>query len=160
MTTRRVPASAKTNERPVPGSELEVLRRYLSERGLKMTTQRDRILEVFLRTSGHVTAEQLYEKMKQVDAGIGFTTVYRTLRVLCESGLAQERNFGHGPARYEHAFSRRHHDHLVCVKCGRIIEFENDAIEAIQRQVAETHRFSLLDHRHELYGHCESCRRT
>ena len=160
MTTRRVHASAKTNERPVPGSELEVLRRHLSERGLKMTTQRDRILEVFLRASGHVTAEQLYEKMKQVDAGIGFTTVYRTLRVLCECGLAQERNFGHGPARYEHAFSRRHHDHLVCVKCGRIIEFENDAIEAIQRQVAETHRFSLLDHRHELYGHCESCRRT
>ena len=157
MQTRQMNADAKLGESPLPGSELEVLRRYLSERGLKMTTQRDRILEVFLQATGHVTAEQLYEKMKQVDAGIGFTTVYRTLRVLCECGLAQERNFGHGPARYEHAFSRRHHDHLVCVKCGRIIEFENDAIEAIQRQVAETNRFTLLDHRHELYGHCESC---
>jgi len=158
MATRRMNATAKSSDQPLPGSELEVLRRYLSERGLKMTTQRDRILEVFLRTSGHVTAEQLYERMKQVDPGIGFTTVYRTLRVLCECGLAQERNFGHGPARYEHAFSRRHHDHLVCVKCGRIIEFENDAIETIQRQVADTHRFTLLDHRHELYGHCEFCR--
>lgn len=157
MRTHRLSATVKTNDRPMPGSELEVLRRFLSERGLKMTTQRDRILEVFLQTSGHVTAEQLYEKMKQVDPGIGFTTVYRTLRVLCECGLAQERNFGHGPARYEHAFSRRHHDHLVCVKCGRIIEFENEAIETIQRQVAETNRFTLLDHRHELYGHCESC---
>jgi len=156
----RMSATAKTSARPSPGSELEVLRRYLYERGLKMTTQRDRILEVFLQTSGHVTAEQLYERMKQVDPGIGFTTVYRTLRVLCECGLAQERNFGHGPARYEHAFSRRHHDHLVCVKCGGIIEFENDAIEQIQRQVAETHKFTLLDHRHELYGHCEACRRT
>jgi len=156
----RMNVTAKTSERPSPGSELEVLRRYLYERGLKMTTQRDRILEVFLQTSGHVTAEQLYERMKQVDTCIGFTTVYRTLRVLCECGLAQERNFGHGPARYEHAFSRRHHDHLVCVKCGRIIEFENDAIEQIQRQVAETHKFTLLDHRHELYGHCEACRRT
>ncbi len=151
-------ASAKRKENLEGTSEPEVLRRYLSAHDLKMTTQREKILDVFLRTQGHVTAEQLYDRIKRVDPSIGFTTVYRTLRLFCTCGLAQERNFGHGPTRYENAYTRHHHDHLVCVKCGKIIEFENEPIERIQKDVAEIHRFELLDHRHELYGHCEDCR--
>jgi Fur family ferric uptake transcriptional regulator len=135
-----------------------VLRRYIADHQLKMTTQREKILETFLEMRGHVTAEQLYARMKQADPSIGFTTVYRTLRLLCECGLVQERNFRHGPTRYEHAYTRHHHDHLVCVKCGKIIEFENDPIEQLQQQIAELHRFELLDHRHELYGYCQECR--
>jgi Fur family ferric uptake transcriptional regulator len=151
-------AWAKSKEELEGTSEPEVLRRYLSMHDLKMTTQREKILDVFLKTQGHVTAEQLYDRIKRVDASIGFTTVYRTLRLFCACGLAQERNFGHGPARYENAHTRHHHDHLVCVKCGKIIEFENDQIEQIQREVALKYRFEPLDHRHELYGHCEDCR--
>jgi Fur family ferric uptake transcriptional regulator len=155
---RRRKALGRTRENFEGSSEPEVLRRYLSDHGLKMTTQREKILEVFLETQGHVTAEQLYDRLKRIDPSIGFTTVYRSLRLLCACGLAQERSFGHGPTRYENAYTRHHHDHLVCVKCGRIIEFENESIEEIQKEVARTHRFELLDHRHELYGHCEACR--
>ncbi len=153
-------ASSKKTEREPPRTELAILRQYIASYGLKMTTQREKILEVFLRTPGHVTAEQLYDRMKRVDPGIGFTTVYRTLRLLCGCGLAQERKFGSGPTRYERAHTRQHHDHLVCVKCGRIIEFENKPIEELQKKVARTHAFELLDHRHELYGHCKECQVT
>jgi Fur family ferric uptake transcriptional regulator len=152
--------SSKKTEREPPRSELAILRRYIASYGLKMTTQREKILEVFLRTPGHVTAEHLYDCMKRVDSGIGFTTVYRTLRLFCGCGLAQERKFGSGPTRYEHAHTRQHHDHLVCVKCGKIIEFENKHIEELQKKVAKTYAFELLDHRHELYGHCKECQVT
>ena len=141
-------------------SEFEVLSRYVEKHGLKMTSQRKKILEVFLRMQGHFTSEDLYARVKRVDARVGYTTVYRTLRLLCECGLAEERHFKDGVTRFELAHSRRHHDHLVCMGCGEITEFRNDSIERLQRQVAEEHGFELLDHRHEMYGRCKACRHS
>ena len=149
------PQGAKRRDRP---RVIDVLRKYIEEHGLKMTEQRKKILETFLKMEGHFAAEDLYTRTKRVDPRVGYTTVYRTLRLLCECGLAHERQFKDGPTLYELGHTRHHHDHLVCVKCGKIVEFENDSIERLQKKVAEGQGFELIDHRHELYGHCKECR--
>ncbi len=141
-------------------TEFDVLRRYIEQHGLKMTSQRKKILEVFLRMQGHFTSEELYARVKRANSRVGYTTVYRTLRLLCECGLADERHFKDGLTRFEPAHARRHHDHLVCMGCGKITEFRNDSIERLQRQVAEEYGFELLDHRHEMYGRCKDCRHS
>ena len=130
--------------------------RYLGEHGLKRTRQREAILDVFLSTGGHLTSEELLQAVRVHHTNIGYTTVYRTMKLLCDAGLASARHFGDGITRYE--IEHEHHDHLVCVKCGKIIEFECEAIEASQNEIAERHGFRVLRHRHELYGHCAACR--
>ncbi len=139
-------------------NELEqaALASYLDENNLKRTRQREAILEVFLQTTGHISGEDLYQRVREHHPGIGYTTVYRTMKILCDAGLAVERNFEDGVTRYE--IPHEHHDHLVCVRCGRIVEFECQMIEAAQERIAVEHGFRLLRHRHELYGHCEKCR--
>ena len=139
-----------------PDAHREVLARYLEEHNLKHTKQRDLILDAFLRTQGHVTSEELYQKVREEHPSIGYTTVYRTMKLLAEAGLAQERHFDDGVTRYE--IEQEHHDHLVCLRCGRIIEFECEEIEVAQNDVALRHGFQVLRHRHELYGHCAECR--
>ncbi len=136
--------------------ERRSLARFLEEHHLKHTKQREAILDVFLAASGHVTSEDIYKAVREEHPNIGYTTVYRTMKLLCEAGLANERHFDEGITRYE--IEHEHHDHLVCVKCGRIIEFECAMIEATQDEIAERYHFRVLRHRHELYGHCESCR--
>ncbi len=136
--------------------EREALARYLEEHNLKRTRQREAILEVFLRTTGHITGEELHQKVRELHPHIGFTTVYRTMKILCDAGLASERHFDDGVTRYE--ISHEHHDHLVCVRCGKIVEFECQMIESAQDRIAEEYGFRLLRHRHELYGHCSGCR--
>jgi Fur family ferric uptake transcriptional regulator len=118
--------------------EQRALARYLEEHSLKHTKQREAILEVFL------------------EAKIGYTTVYRTMKLLCEAGLAHEHNFD-GTARFE--IAQEHHDHLVCTRCGKIIEFECEMIESAQTQIAASYGFRVLRHRHELYGHCADCQK-
>jgi Fur family ferric uptake transcriptional regulator len=130
--------------------------RYLGGHGLKQTRQREAILDVFLSAGGHLSGEELLQEVRGLHSNIGYTTVYRTLKLLCEAGLASERHFDDGITRYE--IRHAHHDHLVCVKCGKIIEFECEAIEASQNEVASRHGFHILRHRHELYGHCAACR--
>lgn len=135
--------------------EREALARYLEDHNLKRTQQREAILRVFLSLRGHVTAEELHQRLRTRHPNIGYTTVYRTMKLLCDAGLAQERHFDDGVTRYE--IEHTHHDHLVCVRCGKIIEFECQMIEATQIEIAAQYHFRVLRHRHELYGHCESC---
>lgn len=139
-------------------NELEraALARYLDDHNLKRTRQREAILDVFLHTTGHISSDDLYNRVREHHPTIGYTTVYRTMKLLCDAGLAVERNFEDGVTRYE--IPHEHHDHLVCVRCGRIIEFECRMIEAAQERIASEYGFRLLRHRHELYGHCEKCR--
>ena len=132
------------------------LARYLEEHSLKHTKQREAILEVFLEATGHVTSDDLYNRVRHRHPSIGYTTVYRTMKLLCEAGLASERHFDDGITRYE--IAHEHHDHLVCVKCGKIIEFECAMIENTQEEIAQRYGFRVLRHRHELYGHCDACR--
>ncbi len=136
--------------------EHKALDRYLDEKKLKHTKQRDAILDVFLEVSGHITGENLYHEVRKRHDGIGQTTVYRTMKILCEAGLAVEHHFNDGVTRYE--IKHEHHDHLVCVKCGDIVEFQCAKIEEAQNAIVAEYDFLLLRHRHELYGHCEKCR--
>jgi len=133
----------------------DLLARYLEKHNLKHTKQRDVILEAFLVAKGHVTSDELYQRVREDNPNIGYTTVYRTMKLLADAGLAQERHFDDGVTRYE--IEDEHHDHLVCLSCGRIIEFECQEIEVAQAEVASKHGFRILRHRHELYGHCSFC---
>jgi Fur family transcriptional regulator, ferric uptake regulator len=128
-------------------------RSYITDRRLNTTAQREAIVEQFLRTRDHVSIDELLTKVRKRHPKVGYATVYRTLKLLVDSGLAVERQFGDGQARYEVVGD--HHDHLICVKCGLILEFEDDEIEALQDRIAQRlGNFTVLRHRHELYGMC------
>jgi Fur family ferric uptake transcriptional regulator len=137
--------------------EQKALASYLEDHNLKHTKQREAILDVFLETQGHVTAELLFNRVRELHPSIGFTTVYRTMKLLCDAGLAIERHFDDGVARYE--IEHEHHDHLVCTRCGKIVEFECAMIEKAQDEIGKRYGFRLLRHRHELYGHCPDCQK-
>ncbi|MBI2980831.1 MAG: transcriptional repressor [Deltaproteobacteria bacterium] len=139
-------------------SKLENYKRYLKTRGLKSTRQRDLIVSKFFQKHQHLTVDELLDRVRKKDQTIGYATVYRTLKLLTESGLAFKREFGGGKAKFEH-LTDRHHDHLICVRCGDIIEFENREIEALQEKVCRSYRFSLIRHKMELYGACRKCQR-
>jgi Fur family ferric uptake transcriptional regulator len=134
------------------------LTKYLAGQGLKSTGQRDTILKIFVSAGRHVSAEELYALVKKSHAGIGFATVYRTLKLLAEAGMAEERRFEDGFTRYEFKATERHHDHLICTRCGVIVEFENEQIESLQQEVAKKNGFDVGSHKLEIYGLCSSCR--
>jgi Fur family ferric uptake transcriptional regulator len=136
--------------------EKKALADYLDSHSLKHTKQREAILDAFLSAQRHITGEELHARVRQDNPGIGYTTVYRTMKLLCDAGLAMERHFDDGVTRYE--IEHEHHDHLVCVKCGKIVEFECSMIESAQDRIVNEYGFRLLRHRHELYGHCPKCR--
>jgi Fur family ferric uptake transcriptional regulator len=132
---------------------------FLAEQGLKNTRQRDVIATAVYEAEGHLNVEEIYQRVQEVDDRIGYSTVYRTLRLLRESGLVAERHFGDGGARYEVAHEGEHHDHLICTACGKIVEFEDDQIEARQEELASRHGFTIESHKHEIYGLCTSCQK-
>lgn len=136
------------------------LAEYLSGQGLKSTRQRDDILKVFTTAGRHLSAEELYLLVKKENPGIGYATVYRTLKLLAEAGLAEERHFEDGFTRYEYRATDGHHDHLICTRCGKIIEFENARIEELQADVAKKNRFLVQSHKLEIYGLCGECHRS
>jgi Fur family ferric uptake transcriptional regulator len=133
---------------------------YIVEKGLKRSRQRDRIVEVFLEMGGHVSVEDLVARVRRIDSRISVATVYRTMKLLAESGLAVPRQFVGGQTRYEAAGAKGHHDHLICTGCGEIVEFANERIESLQELVARRHGFAVESHRLELYGRCARCRRA
>lgn len=130
---------------------------FIAARGLKSTNQRDIILDCFLSSDRHFSIEELYLQLRARHPGIGYATVYRTLKLFAESGIAREIHFGDGQTRYEHLLAGEHHDHLVCTRCGAIVEFENETIEQLQAEVARQHGFTIANHKLELYGICARC---
>ena len=134
-----------------------LLARFMADHGLKSTRQRTLIVETFFASEGHLSVEELWDKVRSTDARVSVATVYRTMKLLSESGLAHARNFGDGQTRYEAAVGRHHHDHLICTNCGTIVEFENDKIETMQDAVARRHGFKVTSHKMELYGLCKNC---
>jgi len=131
---------------------------YIAEKGLKHSRQRDRITETFFAMGGHVSVEELVARVRRFDPRVSVATVYRTMKLLSDCGLAIPRHFGGGQARYEAAAGRDHHDHLICTRCGEIVEFANERIESLQASVARNHGFAVESHKLELYGHCSRCR--
>ncbi len=137
--------------------KFRIFKRFLSERGLKSTSQRDTIVDAFLSVSGHVSTDDLYRLVNKKNADIGYATVHRTLKLLKDCGLAWERQFGDGYARYEPASEMAHHDHIICTRCGHIVEFANPRIEKLQDAVAKERRYIIFSHKLELYGLCPRC---
>jgi Fur family transcriptional regulator, ferric uptake regulator len=129
----------------------------LKQRRLSVTAPRLRIAEEVFGTDQHYTAEDLYDRLKRKNVGVGRVTVYRTLKLMVESGLVEMRDFG-GQGRYEPVIGRKHHDHLVCIGCKRVVEFENESVEREQERIARQQGFELLHHVHTLFGRCPECR--
>ncbi|GAC1465438.1 MAG: transcriptional repressor [Desulfuromonadaceae bacterium] len=132
---------------------------FAASKGLRSTHQRDIILDIFLSTHQHISVEELYLKVKSSNPGIGQATVYRTLKLFTEAGLAREILLNDGQTRYEHAVAGEHHDHLVCTGCNAIIEFEDETIEKLQNDIATRHGFLIRSHKLEMYGLCTNCRK-
>lgn len=134
-------------------------RRALKEKGLKSTAQRDDIARVFFASTRHLSIDDLYREVRKVNERVGYATVYRTIKLLKDCELAEERHFADGHTRYENAESdEEHHDHLICDNCGKIVEFNDEKLERLQEKIAEGLGFVLARHRMELYGICRECR--
>lgn len=142
------------------GDERSILERYLHSRGLKMTKARETVLEAFLGLESHVSADAVYEAARLIDSGIGQATVFRTIKLLADAGLAREACRDDGARRYEHAYNHAHHDHLSCTACGAIVEFTDPAIERAQEAVYRRYGFTSGGHRLELFGLCPACSRA
>ncbi len=138
-------------------SKMEILKSYLEAKSLKSTGQRDFIADTFFKTNTHISLDELLSKVKKKNPGIGYATVYRTMRLLTECGLAIARQFGDGQTRYENLPQDGHHDHIICIRCSRIAEFQNQKIEQLQAETAKKLGFTVVSHKLELYGYCSDC---
>jgi Fur family ferric uptake transcriptional regulator len=132
---------------------------HLRRVGLKHTGQRDTILRAFLDTRDHLSTDDLFRLVRKTDERIGFTTVYRTLKLLAECGLASEVAFNDGIARYEHQYNRRNHHHMVCTECGGSVEFFSTDIERIEREIGRKNKYLTTRHTFQIYGVCGNCQK-
>jgi Fur family ferric uptake transcriptional regulator len=132
---------------------------FLSRRRLKMTRERRAILEQVLSVRGHFDVDDLLALLRRSGRHASRATLYRTLSRLVECGLVHKLEMAQGQARYEPMFGRHHHDHMVCVRCGRIIEFESREIERLQDAVCRKKKFTMTGHMHQIRGYCQACAR-
>lgn len=163
MQTAEVPSLAKgrspvqpeklIRREPIDRAQFKLI---IRDMGIKVTNQRIAILEALSGGRAHVTAQEVFERVNARYPEIGFATVYRFLRKMAEQKLVTEVRMGGLPARYE-LTPRKHHDHLTCIECGLIVEFESPQIEALQESVAKENQFTLTHHVLELYGRCLRC---
>ena len=132
--------------------------RLLQTKGLRLTEQRRLVVRRAVSYL-HFTAEGLVKDVRAVDPSVARGTVYRTLALLHHAGVVEKHDFRYGPPNYEVTFAKAHHDHLMCVQCGEIIEFQEPRVEVLQDQVVKRYGYQLLSHTHKLYGLCRSCQR-
>ena len=138
--------------------ELEVFIDFLKKKDLKLTRQREEILTSFIKIDRHLSVEDLYNVVKNRDSSIGQATVFRTLKLLCDANVARVVDLGDKMVRYEHKYGHEHHDHLVCVKCGKSIEVVDPEIERLQGKLCK--KFSFLANKHilQIFGICKQCK--
>ena len=141
---------------PIGKEEKAVFAEYIRRHQLKRSEQREAILDVFLRSDRHLSVDDLLHLVQKKRPDIGRTTVYRTLKLLLEAGLASQLDV-QGQARFERDYNRKHHDHFICDNCGAIIEFSSPEIEQLQDDVAASLGFKITGHRHQIYGLCSDC---
>ena len=133
--------------------------RYLREQGLPITQQREAVAQVVFSATGHLSVEEIEQRLRQGEERIGKATIYRTLDLLVKSKLVEEHDFGEGFKRYEHRLSREPvHEHLICLECGTVLEFRSDEVARIEQRVLSDHGFEPARHRLEIYGLCQDCR--
>jgi Fur family ferric uptake transcriptional regulator len=140
--------------------EREIFLEHIQKAGLRRTGQRDLIMDIFLRTEEHLTSEDLYYLVQKEDPTVGHTTVYRTLKLLTEAGLAREVRFGDNKTYYEHHYNHEHHDHMICTECGKVIEFFSAGIESLQDQMADKFDFRPTHHSLRMWGVCSDCQKV
>ena len=138
--------------------ENDIFKDYLKQYNLRCTPQRQLILDVFLQQSGHVHIDGIHIRVRDKDPTIGIATLYRTMKLLVESGLAEMHTFN-DKTTYERLFQVRHHDHLICIACEKTVEFEHPLIEKYQLEACERHGFTLKSHRMTLFGICKECQK-
>ena len=131
--------------------------RQMKRRGFRATAERRAVLEHAFRHFGHFAVDSLLRSLHRHGSQISRATVYRTVRHLVEAGLLRRYDLGEGPAIYEPAFGRTHHEHLVCVYCGKMYEFVQQRIEQLQDEVCRRHHFRALSHTLQIHGICQSC---
>jgi Fur family ferric uptake transcriptional regulator len=137
--------------------QLQAIEQFMKGRGFKLTGPRRRVVEKLLAVRGHVSADELFDLLRKGGEDVSRATVYRTLSIVSQSGLVDGHDFDGGRRVYEPMVGRAHHDHLYCIACGRVIEFEDDAIERLQEAVVARHRFVPVYHSHKIFGYCEAC---
>ena len=141
---------------PTPFIRLFV--RYLREQGLPVTHQREAVAEVVFSSQEHLSVDEIEDRLRSRGDRIGKATIYRTLDLLVRSRLVEEHDFGEGFKRYEHRLSRQPvHEHLICLECGKVLEFRADEVRAVEDRVREDHGFVPARHRLEIYGLCREC---
>lgn len=156
MLTKRIDDHASISREAVRQAQ-EIFHQHLKKVGLKHTEQRDTILLAFIETREHLSTQELHQLVQKRDASIGFTTVYRTLKLLAECGLASVVSFHDGMVRYEHQLNRRSHHHMVCTKCGASVEFFSPEVDKLEHEIGRKHRFETTRHTFQIYGVCEDC---
>jgi Fur family transcriptional regulator, ferric uptake regulator len=137
--------------------QLEVFSDYIREKGLRMTRQRELVVTTFLSTEGHLSTDELYDRVRERDSRIGYATVFRTLKALTDCGLARETDLDDGRTRFEHLYRRPQHHHIVCVECGRAIEFYSTELERLQERIVSQYDFKPVRNRYQIFGVCSSC---
>lgn len=140
--------------------EKAIFDEHIQASGLRRTGQRDLILEIFLSTEEHLTSEDLSFLVHKKDPAVGHTTVYRTLKLLTEAGLAREVRFGDNRTFYEHHYNHDHHDHMICTECGKVIEFFSADIESLQDEMAGKFGFRPTHHSLRMWGVCSDCQKS
>jgi Fur family ferric uptake transcriptional regulator len=138
-------------------AQLQAIEDFMRSRGLKLTGPRRRVVETLLSVKGHVAADDLIELLRKGRTPVSKATVYRTLALVSQSGLIDGHDFEKGRRLYEPMVGRAHHDHLCCLSCGRVIEFEDPEIERLQDGVVRRHRFTPVYHSHKIFGYCSGC---
>ncbi|HHV72214.1 MAG TPA: transcriptional repressor [Clostridia bacterium] len=135
------------------------LRDRLTNLDYKFTPQRRAVLEVLLKNpDGHLSADEIYELVKENYPEMGIATVYRTLDLLVKLDILQKLNFGDGCSRFEFSQSEHHHHHLICLKCGKFIEVRGDLLEKLEEMITRENQFEIINHELKFYGYCSDCR--
>ena len=136
----------------------DIFNQHLKDKGIRHSEQRRYIVDIFLKTERHLTTADLYELVRKKHRNIGYATVYRTMKLISSAGLAEEVNFGDGMVRFEHKYGHEHHDHLICLKCGRFIEAMKPEIEKLQQELSREHGFTPMSHKLQIFGVCKECK--
>jgi Fur family ferric uptake transcriptional regulator len=136
----------------------EAFRQFLKQKNLQLTQQRQLIVDEFTRVKRHVSVEELYDLVKKREKSIGQVTIFRTLKLLVEADIARPVNFGDKTVRFELNYGAEHHDHLVCLHCGAVVEVFDPDLEKLQDKLCAELDFSPVRHRLEIFGTCKNCK--
>lgn len=134
-----------------------IITKYIKDNQIRVSRQRNQILEIFLSVKGHVNLNELTLLVRKQHPSIGYATVARAMKLFQEAGIAEKSDFGDGASRFEPTNHRSHHDHLCCEKCGEILEFYSPQLENIQNEIAKRHYFKVRRHQLIVFGLCEKC---